>query len=55
MSTAVEQALQCAREVRNSLLHARKLPGNLEDESLVEAGYVVVSKIMLVEPYLEGE
>ncbi len=46
------QVLSAVRKVRNNLFHGRKLPGNLEDESLVRASYVIVAELMLIEPFL---
>jgi hypothetical protein len=42
----LKQVLSTVRKVHNNLFHGRKLPGNLEDESLVRASYVIVSKLM---------
>ncbi len=47
------QVASCLYQVRNNLFHAEKMPGNPRDENLVEASYVVISK--LVEPYLRGK
>lgn len=46
------QVLSTVRKVRNNLFHGRKFPGNLEDESLVTASYVIISKLMLIETFL---
>ncbi len=51
---SLKAVLNATRKIRNNLFHGKKLPGNLEDEGLVEAGYVVLSKLMLIEPYLNG-
>jgi hypothetical protein len=44
------QIASCLYQVRNNLFHADKMPGNPRDEDLVEANYIVVSK--LIRPYL---
>lgn len=48
----LKEVLSTVRKVRNNLFHGKKLPGNLEDESLVRASYVIVSKLMLIESFL---
>lgn len=49
---ALKEVMNSVYRVRNNLFHGRKWPGNLEDISLVEASYVIVSKLMLIEPFL---
>ena len=48
----LKEVMNCVYRVRNNLFHGRKLPGNLEDKRLVEAGYVIVFNLMLIEPFL---
>jgi hypothetical protein len=45
------EVLSCVYQVRCNLFHGSKAPGNARDESLVEAGYVIISK--LIEPLLD--
>ncbi len=49
---SLKQVLSTIQKVRNNLFHGRKLPGNLEGESLVRASYVIVSELMLMENFL---
>lgn len=48
----LSQVAECFYQVRCNLFHADKMPGDPRDEHLVEASYLIVSK--LVEPYLNG-
>ncbi len=46
------EVCSCLYQVRCNLFHGGKLPGNPRDERLVEASYVIVSK--LIAPYLSA-
>lgn len=48
----LKEVMKSVYRVRNNLFHGRKSPGNLEDIRLVEASYVIVSSLMLIEPFL---
>lgn len=46
------EVASCLYQVRCNLFHGEKMPENPRDKNLVDASYIIVSK--LIEPYLKG-